>query len=104
MSFCSKKLVEETLLSLSELKWKKKAGIAVTARSSSGGFATLWVEDIFSLENSFKTQHWIFTEIRHLASKTSLSIFNLYVPVNFQEKNIVGRLLQSMWMQIYHQT
>ena len=58
----------------------------MSARGSSGGLATLWAEDSFSLQNSFKTQHWIFTEIRHLASKTSLSIFNLYVLVNFQEK------------------
>ena len=33
-----------------------------------------------------KFQHWIFTEFWHIASKISLSIFNLYVPVNFQEK------------------
>ena len=80
------KVAEETLLSLSKMNWKKNVGIVVSARGSSGGIATLWVEDSFSLENSFKTQHWIFTEIRHLASKTSLSIFNLYVPANFQEK------------------
>ena len=54
------KVVEETLLSISELKWKKKGGIAVSAKGSSGGLATMWVEDSFSLQNSFKTQHWIF--------------------------------------------
>ena len=36
--------------------------------------------------NPFETQHWIFTELRHIPSKISLAIFNLYVPVNFQEK------------------
>ena len=44
------------------------------------------IEDLFSLENSLETQHWIFTEIRHIPSKISLAIFNLYVPINFQEK------------------
>ena len=38
------------------------------------------------MENSFKTQHWIFTELRYISSKISLPIFNLYVPVNFLEK------------------
>ena len=80
------KVDEKTLLSLSKMKWKKNTWIAVSARGSSGGLATLWAEDTFSLENSFKTQHWIFTEIRHIASKISLSIFNLYVLVNFHEK------------------
>ena len=80
------KVTKEILLSLSKMNWKKNAGIAVSPRGSSGGLATLWAEDSFSLENSFKTRHWIFTEIRHLASKTSLSILNLHIPVNFQEK------------------
>ena len=80
------KIEEDILLSLSKKNWKKNAGKAVSARGSSGGLATLWTEDMFSMENSFKTQQWIFTEIRHIASKISLSIFNLYVPVNFQEK------------------
>ena len=88
MSFCSKikKVDEETLLSLSKMKWKKNTWITVSARGSSGGLATLCVEDTFSLENSFKTQHWIFTELWHTASKISLAIFNLYVPINFLEK------------------
>ena len=77
------KVVKKNLLSLSKMNWKKNTGITVSTRGSYGELATLWVEDSFSLENSFKTQHWIFTEIRHLASKTSLSIFNLYVLDNF---------------------
>ena len=58
----------------------------MSAWGSSDGLATLWEEDLFSLENSFVTQHWIFTELWHTSSKTSLAIFNLYVPVNSQEK------------------
>ena len=80
------KFAKETLLSISELKWKKKGGIIVSVKGSSSGIATMWVEDSFSLQNSFKTQHWIFTKIWHLASKTSLSIFNMYIHVIFQER------------------
>ena len=57
------KVVEKTLLSLSKMNWKKNVGITVSARGSSGGHATLREEDSFYLENSFKTQHWIFIEI-----------------------------------------
>ena len=36
------KVDEETLLSLSKMKWKKNTGIVVSARGSSGRIATLW--------------------------------------------------------------
>ena len=57
------KIQEETLLSLSKTKWKNNAGKAVSARGSSGGLATLWTKDMFFMENSFETQHWIYTEL-----------------------------------------
>ena len=57
------KIEHDALLSLSNLKWEKKAGKAISARGSSGGLATLWSEDKFLLKNSFTTQHWIYTEL-----------------------------------------
>ena len=40
----------------------------------------------FILTNFYATQHWIFTELFHSDSKTSITLFNLYVPVNYSEK------------------
>ena len=51
------KIEEETLFSLSKKNWKKNTGKDVSARGSFGGLATLWIEELFSMENSFKTQH-----------------------------------------------
>ena len=51
------KIEEDALLSLSNSKWKNKAGKAVSARGTSGGLATLWSEDKFLLKNLFSTQH-----------------------------------------------
>ena len=51
------KIDEENILSLSKMKWKKNTAIAVSAQGSSSGLATLCTEDMFSMENSFKTQH-----------------------------------------------
>ena len=85
------KIEEESLLSLSNSKWKKKAGKVVSARGSSGGLATLWSEDKFLLKNSFTTQHWIYTELQHITSKISMPLFNLYVLENLIEKK---RLLE----------
>ena len=80
------KIEASNLLTINNQFWKKNTGQAVSARGSSGGLATLWSKDLFSLENSFVSQHWIFTEIRHFSSKITLSLFNLSVLVTLQEK------------------
>jgi hypothetical protein len=53
----------------------------------------LWAKDKFHLESSFETQHWIFTELRHIPSKIYLSLFNLYVPVRYYEKKYCWQTL-----------
>eukprot|EP00253_Pinus_taeda_P028094 PITA_28094 len=59
---------------------------AVNSRGTSGGLATLWNDDLFQLDNHKETQHWIQTELMHKASKLNINLFNLYVPVSYQEK------------------
>lgn len=80
------KIEGKALLDISQKKWKKNTGKAVSSRGSSRGLATLWPEDLFQLKNSHETQHWIFTELMHISSKLSFSLFNLYVPVLYSEK------------------
>lgn len=80
------KIEGQALLDISKMKWKKNIGKAVSSRGSSGGLATLRIEDLFHLNNSFETHHWIFTELKHCASKLTISLFNLYVPVLYSEK------------------
>jgi len=80
------KIEDRKLLDISKSKWKKSAGKAVSSRGSSGGLATLWTEDAFLLNKAHETQHWIFTELTHHASKLTISLFNLYVPVIYTEK------------------
>lgn len=59
------KLDENVTLTIGKEKWKKNAGMAVSARGASSGLATLWSSDKFQLRKSFATQHWIFTELNH---------------------------------------
>ena len=94
------KIEEDALLSLSRTKWKKNSGKAISARDTSGGLATLWSEDMFQLKSSFATQHWIYTDLLHLPSKTYLALFNLYVPVSFLEKKDCWHTL-SDFLEIY---
>jgi len=80
------KIEGQSLMDISKSNWKKNEGIAVSSRGTSGGVATLWSEDQFHLLNSHETQHWIFTELKHLESKLTIALFNLYVPVIYAEK------------------
>jgi len=80
------KIEGEALLKLSKGKWKTKVGKAVSAKGTCGRIATLWEADKFQLESSFQTQHWIYTELRHLSSKINFALFNLYVPVLYAKK------------------
>ena len=80
------KIEGQALLEISSSKWNKRTGKAVSSRGTSGGLATLWNEDLFHQKNHLETQHWIFMELMHKASKLSISLFNLYVPVLYSEK------------------
>ena len=80
------KIEEESLLLLSKSKWKLNVGKTVSARGTSGGLSTIWCEEKFQLKSCYVTQHWIFTEFFHISNKISFTLFNCYVPVNFNEK------------------
>ena len=82
---------------------EKNTGMAVSARGTSGGLATLCSEDNFLLKTSFVTHHCIFIELQQVSSKISISLFNLYVPVNYLEKKICWKTL-SKYMEIHSLT
>ena len=46
------KIEEEALLSINKSKWKKNAGVTVSARGTSRGLETLWSDDKFLLKYS----------------------------------------------------
>jgi exonuclease III len=89
------KIEGQALLEISRKKWNKSSGKAVSARGTSGGLATLWTEDLFLLNKYYETQHWIYTELQHKASKFSISLCNLYVPVSYAEKRECWNSLSS---------
>ena len=89
------KIDEESILSISSKRWKLNVGKAVSARGTAGGIATLWTGNDFTLENSHRSQHWIFTKLRHIPSKKVICLFNLYVPVNLHEKRECWSLLAA---------
>ena len=76
--------MEKHFLLIGKNNWNFNTGKSV--RGSCRRIATLWRENNFQLTNWYSTQHWIFTELYHCSSKSTFSLFNLYVPVNNLEK------------------
>jgi ribonuclease HI/exonuclease III len=93
------KIEGEALLEISKHKWQKNTGKAISARGTSGGIATLWKAEQFSLVNSYNTQHWSFTELKHTASKLTIALFNLYVPTLHNEKKDCWKTLNEFLEQ-----
>jgi len=82
------KIKGEALLEINKNKWQKNTGKAISARGSSRGITTLWKEEQFRPVNSYNTQHWSLTEVNHIESKLTISLFNLYVPtLHFEKKD-----------------
>eukprot|EP00253_Pinus_taeda_P032639 PITA_32639 len=93
------KVEGDALLNTSVNKWKFDSGKAVSARGTAGGLGTLWTKN-FSLERFSAIQHWIFTKLRHTVSNLTLALFNLYVPVHYEEKKECWRSLSDFFEQI----
>ena len=55
----------------------------------------MWKEDQFRLIKSYNTQHWSFTELKHIASKLTIALFNLYVPTLHSEKKDCWKTLNE---------
>lgn len=59
------------------------------------GLSTPWEEEKFHLERSLKEKHWIYTEMWHLASKITIILFNIYVPILYAEKKECWKTLSN---------
>jgi exonuclease III len=93
------KIEGEALLEISKHKWQKNTGKAISARGTSGGIATLWKAEQFSLVNSYNTHHWSFTELKHTASKLTIALLDLYVPTLHNEKKDCWKTLNKFLEQ-----
>ena len=81
---------KETFLQLSKKIRNKGGGLAISSRGASRGIGTFWDEQKFELIESKQYTHWIYTKLLHKETNIQVSLFNIYVPNIFVEKNIVG--------------
>jgi len=85
----------EILPNTSNTKWKFDSGKVISARGLAGGIGTFWSRNLFTLGRFHETQHWIYTELWHTASKAKLDLFNMHVPVHYEEKKECWKTLSD---------
>jgi len=88
-------LEDIVLLQAGKPFWKKGLGKAVSSRGASGGISTFWDSTNFELLHEESSMHSLFTKFTHKESDQEVSIFNLYVPNMFNEKNDCWDSLES---------
>ena len=89
------KMEEEAFLQVSKKFWKYKGKAAVSSRGASGGIGTMWNDKEFDAVDIKYSSHWVLTQLRHKASNSLVSIFNIYAPNSIAEKNICWNLLRE---------
>ena len=85
-------LIQETKSSEQEMnqiiqKIKHYEGTTINAIGASGGICIMWNQASWEPICLIKEQHWIKTELKNKTSKIQISIFNLYAPSHFGDKD-----------------
>jgi exonuclease III len=86
------KMKDLEILQEIHLIWHSSSGIAASSRGASGGLYTLWNSQIFKVEFSHVTQHWILVRLIHLYSGHFFYLVNVYMPNLFRDKKHAGAL------------
>jgi len=74
------------MLKIDKKHWKICEGVVVGSRGSLRGICSLWDCSFFNMEISHKSRHWILTSPIHQSIGNKFHIFNVYIPINYKEK------------------
>jgi exonuclease III len=81
------KMEESIVLETTKNIFKSCIGIAVSSQGASGGITTLWDDQIWNLEVTLITQHWLLKVLKNRDSRNNITIINVYVPNSYSDKN-----------------
>jgi exonuclease III len=90
------KMEESIVLETTKKIFKSCVGITVSSQGASGGIATLWDDQIWNLEVTLSTQHWLLTVLKNRDSRNNITIINVYVPNSYLDKNSCWRSLSML--------
>eukprot|EP00253_Pinus_taeda_P002140 PITA_02140 len=80
------KLEDKVFLQASKNLWSKSESRAISARGASGGIGKLWNSNKYAVIFEVSNMHWLLLKLQNLDTKEIFSLFNVYSPVNIQEK------------------
>ena len=80
------KLEDKSFLQASKNLWTKSEAREISTREASGGIGTLWNSNKYAVIFEASNTHWLLLKLQNLDTKKIFSLFNVYSPVNTQEK------------------
>jgi hypothetical protein len=91
---------ESVVLETTKKVFKNCGGVVVSSQGAFGGISTLWDEQIWNLEVTLNTQHWLLTVLKNRDSNNIISVINVYMPNIYVDKtscwNSLSMLKNSM--------
>jgi len=70
-------------------------GCASEARGASGGILTMWDNNAWICESTRVHQHWIQVKLESRTGGTNVTIYNVYVPNQYREKEVCWNTLET---------
>ena len=70
-------------------------GVSISSRGAFGGFYLLWKKGHFELVEWNHSNNWLQVNLNRIPYAVPFSIFNVYIPFNYQEK-ILGRIFLKL--------
>jgi exonuclease III len=80
------KMEASTILETTKKVFKATVGAVVSSQGASGGIATLWDEQIWTLEVTLETQSWLLTVLKNKDNSNNISVVNVYMPNSYKDK------------------
>lgn len=88
--FHEKKMGEKEILQNQYTIWNGRGILPVSIRGASDGISTLWLQSMIILLDYRSLSHWLATHFLHISSNQVCSLVNIYILVQYIEKNRIG--------------
>jgi hypothetical protein len=80
------KMEAKSIIEATSKIYKTTGGIAVNSQGASGGIATIWNEQIWTIEVASETQNWILTTLKNKDDNYIITVINSYMPNSYKDK------------------
>jgi exonuclease III len=90
------KMEASSFLETTKKIFKATGGATVSSQGASGDIATLWDEQIWTLEVTLETQRWLLTVLKNKDNNNNIFVVNVYMPNSYKDKMATWNSLSEL--------